>query len=64
MKITKFILKELRNLSKSQELIDDLAGMRWAPGYRARIILEVDVENDGPILHGYEVRKRVPARKE
>lgn len=47
-------------LSVNQNLLKTIDAVEWRPSMRMRVILELDIEEDGVRLHGFEFRYRRP----
>lgn len=62
-KMSKIVEEQLILLSLNHELETAVDAVSWKPGNRMRVILELDVEEEGVRLHGFEFRYRNPSMK-
>ena len=61
MKAIEWIVQEeLIRLAKNWDLGEAIQKVDWSPGMRLRIILELDILEDGARVHGFEFRFRKP----
>lgn len=59
-KMSEIVNEQLRLLAANPELEASVDAVNWQPGNRLRVILELDIEEGGVKLHGYEFRYRNP----
>jgi len=62
-KISEIVTEQLCLLAVNPELKASVDAVSWKPGNRLRIILELDIEDTGVRMHGYEFRYRNPSMK-
>ena len=60
-KMSQIVRRELHLLANDQELADSIDAVRWKPGNRLRVILELDIHENYVKRHGYEFRYRNPS---
>lgn len=62
-KMSEIVAEQLVLLAVNPELKGSVDAVSWKPGNRLRVVLELDVEEEGVRLHGFEFRYRNPSMK-